>query len=80
MPDFFEVSVSPGDVVLLCSDGLSNMMDDSEIYRIVLENRQNIAEAGGRLLTLANEYGGRDNISILLAVMEENQTCKAAEG
>ena len=80
VPDFFEVSVSPGDVVLLCSDGLSNMMDDSEIYRIVLENRQNIAEAGGRLLTLANEYGGKDNISILLAVMEENQTCKAAEG
>ena len=80
VPDFFEVSVSPGDVVLLCSDGLSNMMDDSEIRRVILENRQDISEAGGRLLALANEYGGRDNISILLAVMEENQACQAAQG
>ncbi|MDE7299401.1 MAG: Stp1/IreP family PP2C-type Ser/Thr phosphatase [Lachnospiraceae bacterium] len=56
VPDFFEASVSPGDIVLLCSDGLSNMMDDEEMYRVICENRHDVSEAGGRLLALANEY------------------------
>ena len=70
VPDFFEISVTPGDIVLLCSDGLSNMVDDAEIFRVVNEERQDIKGAGKRLLALANENGGRDNITILLILME----------
>lgn len=70
VPDFFEISVTPGDIILLCSDGLSNMVDDAEIFRVVNEERQDIKGAGKRLLALANENGGRDNITILLILME----------
>lgn len=65
-PDFFEVRLAPGDIVLLCSDGLSNMMDDREIFSVVKENSGDMEKAGSALLRLANEYGGRDNISIVL--------------
>lgn len=66
VPDFFEVRLAAGDIVLLCSDGLSNMMDDREIFSVVKENRDDMEKAGSKLLRLANEYGGRDNISIVL--------------
>ena len=66
VPDFFEVRLKQGDIILLCSDGLSNMMDDHEIFLVVKENREDITKAGSELLRLANEHGGRDNISIVL--------------
>lgn len=66
IPDFFEVRLNGGDIVLLCSDGLSNMMDDREIFSVVRENREDVDKAGSELLRLANEHGGRDNISIVL--------------
>ncbi len=66
VPDFFEVYLKEGDIILLCSDGLSNMMDDTEIFSVVKMHREDVAKAGEELLRLANEYGGRDNISIVL--------------
>lgn len=66
VPDFFEVRLREGDTILLCSDGLSNMMDDREIFSVVRGRREDVAAAGAELLRLANEYGGRDNISIVL--------------
>lgn len=66
VPDFFEVRLAPEDIVLLCSDGLSNMMDDREILSVIRESRGDMEKAGNELLRLANEYGGRDNISIVL--------------
>lgn len=68
-PDFFEVSLNENDKVLLCSDGLTNMVDDDEIMEIVQEERT--AESiVNRLITRANFYGGRDNISAIL-IMEQ---------
>ncbi len=68
-PDFFEVSLNKNDRVLLCSDGLTNMVDDDEIMEIVQEERT--AESiVNRLITRANFYGGRDNISAVL-IMEQ---------
>ena len=64
-PDYFEVSLESGDIVLMCSDGLSNMMDDEEILNIVNENGE-IELIGRRLIEKANEYGGKDNIAIIL--------------
>lgn len=66
VPDFFEVRLREGDIILLCSDGLSNMMDDHEIFSVVRQNHEDIEKAGSELLRLANEHGGRDNISIVL--------------
>lgn len=64
-PDFFEVNLAD-DIVLLCSDGLSNMMDDNEIMETVIDNQDNLAIAGCTLVKKANDYGGKDNISVII--------------
>ncbi len=64
--DCFEIEVDEGDVLLLCSDGLSNMLEDETIERIIKSNRENMSEAGKQLVQEANEAGGKDNISVVL--------------
>lgn len=63
--DFFREKVSEGNIVLMCSDGLTNMVEDSEIEEILGSSRS-LEDAGGQLLEKANENGGSDNISVLL--------------
>lgn len=63
--DFFEVSLNDN-IIVMCSDGLSNMMDDEEIMEIVLDNGENITMAGCTLVKKANDYGGKDNISVII--------------
>ena len=63
--DFFEANIKPGDMVLLCTDGLCNMVEDDEIKRIVLSQR-NIAEKTEALVEAANANGGTDNITVVL--------------
>ena len=65
MPDFFELDIETGDKILLCSDGLSNMVEDDEIEDIVREE-DSLEDAVNRLIERANYYGGRDNISVVL--------------
>lgn len=55
------------DVILLCSDGLSNKLGDSDMRRIVLENFTRLELAAAELVKLANERGGEDNITLILA-------------
>lgn len=62
---FFEYRLSRGDIILMCTDGLSNMLEDEEIYRIV-QGRRDIVEAVEYLIDAANENGGKDNIGIVL--------------
>jgi serine/threonine protein phosphatase PrpC len=62
-PDIFEQNLDDG-VLLLCSDGLFNMVDDEDIIQAVNGNIYNTAED---LITLANKHGGLDNISVGLA-------------
>ena len=64
--DCFEIEVDEGDVLLLCSDGLSNMLEDERIERIIKSNREDMSEAGKQLVQEANEAGGKDNISVVL--------------
>jgi protein phosphatase len=64
-PDFFEVNLEDGDTVLMCSDGLTNMLEDEEIERIIRENDDPDA-AAGTLVKCANENGGKDNIAIII--------------
>lgn len=70
--DIFDVELMRRDIILLCSDGLSNMLSDDEIYRIVREEN-NIERAGRRLVDEANRNGGRDNITVLLVKMQTDE-------
>lgn len=64
--DFFEVELKPGNIILMCSDGLSNMMDDDDMMYIIRRYNEDIAAAGKELVEKANECGGKDNISLIL--------------
>lgn len=64
--DFFDVKLEEGDKVLLCSDGLTTMVEDEEILHIVKKSAS-AKEAAQRLITEANKNGGKDNISVILA-------------
>lgn len=67
IPDFFEVQLRPGDIVLLCSDGLSNMLSDADIFEIIDAHRNSLQDMGICLIQRANDNGGKDNISVVLA-------------
>lgn len=65
-PDCFEIKVEEGDVLLLCSDGLTNMVEDHEIETILKRHKEDMKLAGENLVQQANEAGGKDNISVIL--------------
>ena len=54
------------DVYLLCSDGVTDMIDDDLIKSTMIENSQNLEKAASEIIRLANEHGGKDNISAIL--------------
>lgn len=64
-PDYFCVPLQKGDRLLLCSDGLSGMVDD-ETIAAVLAGEPDTAAAAEKLMELAKEAGGRDNITVIL--------------
>lgn len=59
------------DVYLLCSDGLSDLVNDEDILKTVLEYRSNLDDATQKLVDLANEHGGTDNVSVILISLHE---------
>lgn len=63
--DFFDVQLEEKNRILLCSDGLSNMVADEEIQKI-LGDSPDIEQSGRQLVVTANTNGGRDNISVIL--------------
>ncbi|NBH26523.1 Stp1/IreP family PP2C-type Ser/Thr phosphatase [Lachnospiraceae bacterium] len=63
--DFFYEELRPGDLVLMCTDGLTNMLEDNEIEGI-LKERIPIGEKAGKLVEAANNNGGKDNIAVIL--------------
>ncbi len=64
--DCFEIEVREGDVLLLCSDGLTNMLEDDRIESIIKQYKNDMKKAGEVLIEEANEAGGKDNISVVL--------------
>lgn len=64
-PDYFDTKLEKGECLLLCSDGLSNMIDDAQI-REILKHRTDLKSGAEELVRTANENGGRDNISVVL--------------
>jgi PPM family protein phosphatase len=69
--DAFEIDGAPGDLYLICSDGLSDMVDGDEIESILREYRGNLDEASRRLVQAANRAGGDDNITAILFELTE---------
>jgi len=65
--DISEYRVEPDDIYLLCSDGLTDMVDTDVVHGIVDEQRATLDGAATQLIELANQNGGRDNISVILA-------------
>jgi len=65
-PDIIELGIEPGDKLLLCSDGLNTMLSDQEILKIIRPNG-NLALACQQLIAAANERGGRDNVTVVMA-------------
>ena len=63
--DFFEVPLQECDCVLMCSDGLTNMVDDAGISRM-LKTTDTLEEQTDALIAAANENGGKDNITVIL--------------
>jgi PPM family protein phosphatase len=63
--------MAEGDMLLLCSDGLTTMVPDDEIARVLGESGGDVADAVQSLVGLANERGGEDNITVVLLKFEE---------
>jgi protein phosphatase len=63
--EIFSVDLKPGNQILMCSDGLSNMLEDSEILQIV-KSSSDLDDAVNNLIKAANENGGKDNISVII--------------
>ena len=70
-PDVQEIDARPGDLFLLCSDGLTDMVEDADILTRLQEHADNLTTASESLVELANKNGGRDNISVVLARVVE---------
>lgn len=65
VPDFFEVELRMDERILMCSDGLSNMVEDDELLNIIMKDEKPNT-AVERLIERANYYGGKDNIAALV--------------
>lgn len=64
--DLVEVEAKPGDIFLLCSDGLTGVVADDEIANLLDRRRDDFESACRALVDLANERGGPDNVSVVL--------------
>jgi serine/threonine protein phosphatase PrpC len=65
--DVIEDKLASGDIYLLCSDGLTDMVKDEEIHLTLSKYSANLAHAANELVEIAKKYGGKDNISVILA-------------
>jgi PPM family protein phosphatase len=65
-PDASEIDSKPGDVYLLCSDGLTGMVPEEEILKLVTANADDLEKACRELVDMANEHGGIDNVTVIL--------------
>jgi protein phosphatase len=65
-PEVHTYSVQPGDIYLLCSDGLPDMVADEDIENTLASLKANLPLAAEQLVQQANDNGGRDNVSVIL--------------
>jgi PPM family protein phosphatase len=63
--DTFSIEPAPGDLFLICSDGLTDMVDDRTIFQAIEKHRGNLEDAAKALVVAANRGGGEDNITVV---------------
>lgn len=63
--DFFQVKLHPQEYILMCSDGLTNMVEDQDICNII-NSQRDVAERAEKLVETANSNGGKDNITVII--------------
>ncbi len=75
--DFYDIKLSPGQWFLMCSDGLSNMVENEEIFKLIHEAAAAGADPAAVLVNQANENGGKDNIAVVVVQPfdEEENIC-----
>ena len=64
----------PGDIYLVCSDGLNDMVDNADIELVLNSLQANLPLAASQLIMIANDNGGEDNISVILAKVRSQTT------
>ncbi len=69
--DYSLVKVNPGDLFILCSDGLCSLVPDDDIFKRADKNRGNLDSLVDRLIELAKEHGGKDNITVIAIEIED---------
>ncbi len=77
--DTMTVQGKPGDIFLLCSDGLTTMINDEQVAAII-ERSDSLDTAARKLVRAANDHGGRDNITVLLFRLDDPDSTPAEEG
>ena len=75
--EMHEHNVKAGDVFLLCSDGLSEMVPDGQLFTILLQETD-LSDKAALLVAAANENGGKDNISVVLARAGSSDAAQAS--
>ena len=65
-PEIHEHPVQPGDIYILCSDGLYDMVEETDLALTLQAPGANLQSAAQRLVQMANDNGGRDNVSVIL--------------
>jgi protein phosphatase len=70
--DTFSIETAPGDLFMLCSDGLTSMVEDDVILRTIEKNRDNLQTAAKALIRAANKGGGEDNITVVFFEIGED--------
>ncbi len=71
-----EFEVLPDDVYLLCSDGLPDMVEDEDIHLTISTFNASLDVVGQQLVELANDHGGRDNVSVMMAQVMDSFPAK----
>ena len=72
--ELVEYTVQAGDIYLMCSDGLTDVVEDEDIRQTLLAGRNNLRKTCRKLIDLANAAGGPDNISVILAQTDGNSS------
>jgi protein phosphatase len=70
-PEIHDYEVRPGDIYLLCSDGLNDMVEDEEIGMTLTTLAANLELCATQLVQMANDNGGRDNVSVILVRVKQ---------
>jgi len=68
IPSIKVITIQEGDILLLCTDGLTDMLTDEEILSVILKHKEDIEKTAQALVDKANEKGGKDNITIVLVL------------